>query len=168
MKFPPSSHDYQAWLTQFQRIRRWYKKVKEYEEKAQDIGFPGEAEDCIYAFFQNCFHLREWIEKSGVISKKELDSFVSSHLELRICRDICNGTKHMVIDQHSVDANFSTYREYDYLSGPISPSQKSGTTTFRILAAGKKYDMFDLADKCMSYWVDLLTLRKLISLGGEE
>ena len=167
MKFPPSSHDYQGWVTQFHRTCRWYKKLKEYQEKAKDIGLPGEAEDCIYAFFQNCFHLKEWIEKSDAISKKDLDSFVASHRELGICRDICNGTKHMIIDRHSIDPNFSTYREYDYLWGPIIAGQKSGTATFRILAAGTKYDMFDLADKCMGHWKQFLSQHKLLSSATE-
>ena len=168
MRFPPSSHDYQGWLSQFARTHRWYKKIKSHQAETRSHGLSGEAEDCIYAFFQNCFHLREWIEKSKVISKPDIDSFISGHQELRICRDICNGTKHMVIDRPSVSADISTYREYDWLSVPSGQPEARGTTTFRILIGGAKYDMFDLADRCMDAWLQLLQERRLITKANES
>ena len=157
-KFPPSSHDYDGWLTQYRRTARWYAKLKQFQQTAVETELSAEAEDCIYAFFQNCFHLKEWVAKSGAATQRELDLFTSNHQELQICRDICNGTKHMSIKQPSVDANFSTYREYDYLYGEGKP----GATTFRILIGGKKHDIFDLADRCMKLWNNFLGDKNLL------
>lgn len=157
-KFPPSSHDYEGWLTQYRRTSRWYARLQAFQQSAPDTELSAETEDFIYAFFQNCFHLKEWLVKSGVATQQELDAFISSHREWQICRDICNGTKHMTITRPSVDANFSTYREYDYLL-PAGTNR----TTFRILIGGTKHDIFELAGSCMKLWNNFLKKKNLLT-----
>lgn len=160
-KFPPSSYDFEEWFTQFERMHRWYKRIKDHQNAAIGGGLSSEAEDCIYAFFQNCYHLRDWVIKSNVVPQKEVEQLIKSNIELQICRDICNGTKHMTLKHPSVGAEFSTYREYDWLwSGPGKGSK--GGTTFRIYIAGEKYDLFDLADKCMKLWTQFLLEKKIL------
>jgi hypothetical protein len=53
---------------------------------------PADAEDFLYAFFQNAHHLRDWAP--GGRTTSEIDTFLSSHLATHICRDVANVTKH--------------------------------------------------------------------------
>ena len=55
-----------------------------------------EHEDDVLAFFIHCHHIRDWIvalNKLNVTSA-EVTEFVEGHDCLKICADLCNGTKH--------------------------------------------------------------------------
>jgi len=69
------------------RMERWYDRAAHAKAKI-DIA------DFLFAFFQNSYHFREWLEVTGDVTKDELDSLFKAHPELGICRDICNVTKH--------------------------------------------------------------------------
>lgn len=48
-------------------------------------------------FFQNCWHLKDWIKYDDSISsivKGSIESDVAKFLSLRICVDLCNRSKH--------------------------------------------------------------------------
>ena len=91
-------------------------------------------------FFQNCYHLREWLCQTSTISKHDVDGFFNGTKELLLCRDICNATKHLNINRASVDATFSIGYEYN-------PSEPSNARLF--LIADAKYDLLDLASRCL-------------------
>jgi hypothetical protein len=57
-----------------------------------NASLPVDAEDFLYAFFQNAHHLRDWSPAQR--TKEEVDAFLNSHLATRICRDLANLTKH--------------------------------------------------------------------------
>jgi len=133
-----STHRNDGWRGQFDRTSRWYERAR----RAAAAGTP-ELEDFVFAFFQNCYHLREWMLQTGEASHRELADFFAQHAELRLCRDICNGTKHLNLDSASVDANFSIGREY-------APSEPGHARLFVI--ANAKYDLLDLATRCMELW----------------
>src|ERR1041384_6786560 len=111
MEIGGSVHTVQGWQGQFERMTRWAKRVETISAERQQKGDLHSQQDYIYAFFQNCYHLRDWLLKSRVVAKTDLDDLFRQHVELQICRDVCNGTKHMEIDRASVDAHFSIYRE---------------------------------------------------------
>ena len=58
------------------------------------------AEDCrdtVLSFFQNCYHLKDWLinDASGTFRKDAVENFVNVSRELRLCADLCNGSKHL-------------------------------------------------------------------------
>ena len=132
-----SIHKSDGWRGQLERVHRWQRRVTH----SANIG-SGDLEDFVFALFQNCYHLREWIEKTAKVPSSELDGLFARTPELRVCRDICNGTKHLTLSRASVDADFSIGREYD-------PASASGYRLFIIAhgnkdaAANGKYDLLD-------------------------
>lgn len=148
-----SIHKNGQWQGQMERMHRWHDRV----QRACAAGSP-DVEDFVFAFFQNCFTLREWVEKTSPLSKTDLDTFMESTPEMRICRDICNGTKHYSISRPSIDAQFSILREYN----PYEPSRyrlfilledmdhvvKGKHDKYNIV----KYDMVELAINCLRAW----------------
>jgi len=81
---------------QLDRVRRFLDRVE--GPQANDVEF----QDMMWAFFQNCWHMKDWVnhdpsaleaQKKSVIQKAH-DSDV-----LKICRDLCNGTKHLGLDR---------------------------------------------------------------------
>ena len=137
-----SIHKNDGWRGQLERMRRWQIRVVQ----AANVGSP-DLEDFIFVFFQNCYHLREWLEKTANVERKDLDALFAQTFDLRLCRDICNGTKHLTLNNASVDAAFSIGREYD-------PSSPSGHRFF-IIANGK-YDLLDLTSRCLRAWDEFI------------
>lgn len=76
---------------QFQRVKRYLEKVKN-----QDRGIL-EYSDDIWAFFQNCWHLKDWIKNDPMLPKKIRDSIekeTETFDSLMICADLTNRSKH--------------------------------------------------------------------------
>lgn len=73
-----TSHLGTGWQDQRARVGRWHKRLT-----AISFGIPtdvskAEALDDVYAFFMNCYHLRDWIIKSGFRQQAEVDAFIES------------------------------------------------------------------------------------------
>jgi hypothetical protein len=141
-----SKHRNGAWRGQYDRTFRWYERTVRAASEAS-----GDVEDFSYAFFQNCYHLREWMLLTGGASQQELEDLFAGSPGLRLCRDICNGTKHFNIDRPSVDANFSVLREY-------APSEPSSTRL--LVIADSRYDLLELAHRCMEAWRQFVDKRE--------
>ena len=57
-----------------------------------------EFQDMMWAFFQNCWHVKDWIKNDPVLPQSAKDQAIAlSHQspELMMCRQLCNGTKHL-------------------------------------------------------------------------
>jgi len=146
-----SLHTSLGWRGQLDRVRRWHKRVREIGWEPGFSGGTVDNLDVLFAFFQNCYHLRDWLERSRTMSKQQLDNFFQEHEEMQICRDICNGTKHLEISKPSVDADFSIGREYEPGYRPCLDE------SYFVIAYGDMHDLFDLADSCMRLWESFLT-----------
>jgi len=130
-----SAHRGYGWPDQFARIIRWRDRLGKAEEK--DIL------DFVFAFFQACYHLRDWLEFTGSVEKTTLDKLFQDRFEMRACRDICNATKHFSLDSKpSLGREFSMAWEY------IGDDRNE----LVILADGKKLRVLNLANDCVRTW----------------
>jgi hypothetical protein len=115
----------------------------------------------VYSFFVHCYHVRDWFFHLNKVNltEKELEDFIGRHHALRICADLCNGTKHCTLKR-----NLRT-KSQPYLIGRKSVGHSEGTTPgqesilssqFTILSDGLKYDALEVAEACMFAWDDLV------------
>jgi len=120
--------------------------------------------DLIYAFFMNCYHLRDWLIKSGHSERVVVDVYIRNSDALRWCRDICNGMKHYRLDPDKTP----TYESWTtatvsavYIdSMPVKPEPIVGKHwVFVDPASGAQRDMFELADACIRDWAAFLAAR---------
>lgn len=79
---------------QMKRVRRWLERI-ELPAESQT-----EHEDFLWSFFQNCWHLKDWIKNdpttsSGVVNGIESD--INRYDSLKISADLANGSKHLVL-----------------------------------------------------------------------
>lgn len=155
----PSVHKHQGWVGQYHRMIRWYEKFK----TTNPGNFEGlnvdEHHDILFTCFQNIFILKDWLHYSASIPKKTLNDFIENNIELQICRDICNGTKHFDLKQASVDDDFTIIREYE----PFHKVWGHEPNKMVILTGGHKFELKALAWKCIKLWEDFLRTEKLIS-----
>ena len=91
------SHNYQE---QFERVKRWYKLFEE-TNNGRIHDKPTEFyEDEVYAFFMNCYHLKDWIKNNPAAASVAItvEVYIDNNPELLLCADICNGLKHFHFD----------------------------------------------------------------------
>jgi hypothetical protein len=144
----PSSHTYGGWRNQFKRMNRWYKRLQHAEKELEETGkLSVDDMDNILAYFQNSYHLRDWLKMEEVIGSDILKELFQTCEPLKLCRDICNGTKHFILNNPSVDKDLQIGR------GAL-PWEGKGYRFIR--AAGEQRDLFELAHSCQQAWLDFL------------
>lgn len=143
------------WVPQWGRVINWHQKIKLEKKKHNDShGLSGVDMDVVYAFFQNCYHLRDWILNSNPKLQHKIEEYFKNHIEMQICQDICNGLKHMDISRPKIDPDFSFYREYDHFAAET----QENPIKYNIIAGGYKYDIFELIDKLVALWEEFIDL----------
>jgi hypothetical protein len=157
-----------GWRGQLAKTKRWYERILHIGQQqcTKDDVFETDRDfDYIFAFFLNCYRLRDWLHCSDEVSeesKRNLKELFDNSVELQICRDICNGSKHCNLNKKkvSIDAEFSLIREY-------VPSECLGkrprlNEDWIVVAGQHKYDLFELADKCWQTWQEFLSKQGLL------
>jgi hypothetical protein len=140
-----------SYLQQWQRVRRWWTRVREVSQGRKFVMVPEFSEDDIFAFFLNCYHLKDWIKNdpaSGPL-RDTVEDFVNNSDALGICADLCNGLKHLARDKGRVrrNARFGprTYRVVDFKTGTLAVSAS-------VESDSGKVDAYQLATDCVLEW----------------
>ena len=168
------------YLEQWERVKRWYKKVLEIKADAKNKT----DDDCldeIYAFFMNCYHLKDWLKNSY---KKEIENMFNKSKGIecfKVCADFVNGLKHMEASKTTrIDPNTKVKKQgvticiqkpphisinsCEKEGNPPSAGWKPPIIKYKWeIKSGKQYyDAFYLADECMEKWKIFLNDKKLI------
>ena len=129
---------------QFKRVSRWYDRFSEIDRGRAHSRESEYYEDVVFSFFQNIWALRDWIINSAVLEKEVVDAFFHNDLDLKFCRDIANGSKHLKIKDPSIDQNLKISRRvYSLTLGIAEPEIQ---VRFYIEASGyKSIDAYELS-----------------------
>jgi hypothetical protein len=146
----------QGWRGQHERVLRWHARVV---AAANSEPSPDEL-DFLLAFFESCFHLRDWLLADGATTLPGLDALFAGSAELKVCRDLANGFKHHTISRPSVDAGFSLVNEYVPKNWPAKYKYPNGKWT--VLAGAHQFGLVELAGDCVSQWNSFLTKENLL------
>jgi hypothetical protein len=139
----------EGWEGQYERMQRWYERAR---TAAQ--GSDGQDEmDFVLVLFQHMWTLRDWIYEACPEARAALEALFRDNLELRLCRDIANGFKHMTLSKPSVDGAFSIVFEHN------PRGRRLGNMV--VLAGGHKFELLELASKGVSLWSQFIRLQKL-------
>lgn len=144
-----------GWRSQYERMERWYRRIAERSttpptKDDQDIL------DTYLAFFLNCYALRDWFVNSGTIAAHKIDGLIRANRYMRLCRDVCNRSKHLRISRATTDATFSIFREYrvgDEEWNLAIVADELKTDLF-------KTDLSTLASECRNFWRDFVRDRQ--------
>jgi hypothetical protein len=144
------------YLEQLNRVQRWYQRFSTINEERQHNLISDNYQDEVYAFFLNCYHLKDWIinDKSTGIDKDTMESFINNNQDLKLCADICNSIKHLKLKRprSSQNPEFGKRKFYVKLGGletTISVKYTIDTSTGPI-------DAFELATRCQQAWEGFL------------
>jgi len=152
------------WMAQLYRVRRWYDHVLSLKNKSETEPLTAYDFDTLIAFFQNCYHLRDWLESSRPELRNDIKKLFENSFEMRGCRDICHGFKHKALSKPSLDADFNLYREYDHFTAEANPNKNPESYNIAFADGNniRKFNVFDFADKCIDLWIDFLQSHGLV------
>jgi len=138
------------YLEQWERLNRWYERFKEIH-CGREHTMPSENyKDEVYAFFLNCYHLKDWLIESSAVPAQEVEDFINDCDDLKLCADICNAIKHLSLSRtRTGDQPEFTRTHYTVALGG-EPAVVSAQYT--IETTHGPIDAFDIAKKSMEAW----------------
>lgn len=115
-----------------------------------------EARDALFHFFQDAYHLKDWIKNDPAVSTDEVEQFINEVKPLQICADLCNGTKHLTLkwtrtgdSSTGFTSQSVTVRPSTIGSGrPADPALHD----WMVESKSKSYHAVDLADSVVTEW----------------
>jgi hypothetical protein len=143
-----------SYIEQYDRMKRWYGKFAELEQgRLHDVQSENYVDD-IYAFFQNACHLKDWLINDVALSvpvRQAVEPYINSDRSLRLCADICNALKHLVLKSHRSGENpqFGK-KQYNLNITPGGPTTIS--LEYEINTNSGPVDAFKLATDCVNAW----------------
>jgi hypothetical protein len=141
-----------SFAQQLARTERWLARLSHvYPGTHQDY------DDYVLAFFQNCWHIKDWIRNDPALPQALRDGIekeVMNHPSLMICADMANGSKHLSLTRPRVGAGAKhSHRELKVVAG--DPSQT--TITYYIATDGNnKVRAMDVARDAIDAWRQIL------------
>ena len=140
-----------TWTDQRDRMLRSLKRLRGHYRNVDDI------RDDLYHFFQDAWHLKDWIKNdpsAPIALKVNIEQKVKASRELRVCADLANGTKHMVLRE-------STKREGATISSAqvnikVGPDSSISVQHLITLDDGSVTIAEEFADHVVLAWTQLI------------
>jgi len=150
-------------MEQLERAKRYLTRLHYAYEGIQEssaiFSIENPKDDCI-SFFMHCYHIKDWVQSLYCHTKEEkqsVEDFINDHSELKICADLCNGSKHFqlrsIASYRSGEPQEVELREHKpitYITG--SGGLEVHKCKFNVESASASYDALELAEKCMELW----------------
>jgi hypothetical protein len=139
---------------QLDRVRRFLERFE--GPHANDVDF----QDMAWAFFQNCWHLKDWVDNDPLASAAQKTAVIrQAHASavLMICRDLCNGTKHLGLERPGSGSGAG----HDHVAITIVPGGPSTIDCIVQDGFGNPTSGKQLARDCVKEWERILQSQKL-------
>lgn len=146
-------------IDQLERVERWYERLQQAEVGSD------EQLDFLFAFFTNCYHLRDFLEESD-ISQEKIAGLLKKH-EMQICRDICNESKHCSLSRPSIYESQSDGQKDTGTFGGVVILRAvdllhPDTPYWVVRVQGvERHEALELAHKCLTLWREFFSENKL-------
>ncbi len=146
-----------GWQMQWRRVERGFAKLSAAYNNTELY------DDDIYHFFQDAWHLKDWIKNDPSVPSKvrdQVEQEVNNVQPFRVAADFANGTKHMALTRpRNEDAQF-TERKVTIMLGHPGPALQERVLT---LADGSQTTAEVVATEVMREWNLLLRRLGLIT-----
>ncbi len=112
-----------------------------------------EAKDAAEDFFNQCYHLKDWLKKDTEIKLiEDVEAFVHKGSQSLVLAGVyCNSLKHGGLRICAPGPKLDQVLTHVYLLQP-SPKGYINYSRVEIRFGGKKYDALTLATQCMKEW----------------
>lgn len=143
-----------GYAEQYARTQRWYVRFQDIVNgKTHEVESDNYIDD-VYAFFMNCYHIRDWLIKDPInpLTQSIVDNHINSTI-LAVCADICNSIKHLSLDRTPRSGPAPTFGTKTYgLNLSVGNEAKITLQEFWVHTSVGAINAFELATQCMSAW----------------
>jgi hypothetical protein len=135
------------WMSQYERMSRSYDRLsKTYTSSV-------EYDDDFQHFFQDCWHLKDWIKNDPSVSLDiDIEAEVKAHKALRITADLANGCKHFVRDNHREGA----YVTEKSVTAHLAQNRGVDVAHIVTLSDGTRVSAQNVAKEAVAAWESIL------------
>lgn len=114
-----------------------------------------EINDAFINFYTYAYHIKDWLKKEGY---KSVENYININLELSVCADLCNRTKHKGLDK-TPRLNDPLYEIYksdircDSTAYTWDSTVPINANTYYIkLKSGKEFEILQFVKRTFSLW----------------
>jgi hypothetical protein len=100
-----------GWRSRYEAMQRWATRCTNCYSGDRCIS--DDFADFFLAFMVVCYHLRDFVIETGDVRPDEIDGLIQANEPMRICRDICNRSKHHTISRNPFDAQWSLVARFN-------------------------------------------------------
>ena len=156
------------YVEQLERTKRYLKRFSDINTGINHTQASPNYDDDVYAFFQNCYHLKDWIRNDPCCSKwsSDVEEFINSNNDLRLCADLCNGLKHLKRTKGSrsiENPQFSGRKiSLNISEGYSEPTEVSIAISYSIATKSGDIDAFDLGSRCVRAWENYIVSQRRV------
>jgi len=145
-----------GYADQWKRVLRWLERIEATPRNSTEY------DDFIWAFFQNCWHMKDWIKNDQLLSssfRSGIEGMALRERSLRVCADLANGTKHFELQKPKNGAGAKhSHRVLKVVAGDSSKTQ---IDYFLMLGDGSQVNARAIAREAVEAWRRLLTAEGL-------
>jgi len=149
---------------QFDRTKRWYERIKKIDQgKPHNLSFvnlpPKYFYDEVYAFFINCYHLKDWILYDDTVKpldKGKVEPFMKKEDCMKLCRDICIGIKHLDPQSRTWSGQVPAFTGREFPVSLAGGPEPIIGVKFSIETKKGTIDAFELASECVRKWEEFI------------
>lgn len=149
----------QGWQSQWTRVQTRLEQVR-----AVYRGIAGGTEDAMdmtLCFFEAVHHLKDWLgnDPASGLSKHDGDALIEPSPTLKLCADLANGSKHLLLASTRTGDLSTTISRNDVniLVGPGTVAHR-----FYVQSAGSEHDVLQIAERAVGEWSSFLTSKRLL------
>jgi hypothetical protein len=119
--------------------------------------------DSVINLYTYGYHIKDWLKKEKYIGVEE---FINNNPELRVCADLCNGSKHKILtsirsNEDPVQSLNTSEITVDSTAYTADSNIPINSQTFDIkLESGKKYEIMYFANKIVELWYEFIFQNK--------
>jgi hypothetical protein len=156
-----------GWREQYDRLLRSYFLLTTVAA-GREWASTDEARDVLVHFFQDAYHLKDWIKNDRQVTTTDVEQVVNGSPSLRLCADLCNGTKHLSLTRTRTGDRTTGFIGQSVAVRPAPAS--SGLPpdpplhSWVVSSGGVLYDAVALAGDVVNEWEDWLTAEGLITI----
>ena len=145
----------ETWDDQYARMLRVRDMLVKAGTRDWDFG-SAQARDALYHFFQDAYHLKDWIkaERPNGVTPADVEALfdsdpTKSEIEMRLCADLCNRTKHAeltkVIRTGDAQTQFASQSVRVHVGAGVAHRWTIGSND-------KTYDVAMVVEKIVATW----------------
>lgn len=144
------------YLEQFLRTKRFLQRFAQLNTGVQHMQPSSHYDDDVYSFFQNCYHLKDWIKNDPYCSAwNDVEAFINSNTDLQICADLCNSLKHLKLTKQprsAANPKFGGSKLHLDIKDGAGKTEVKVAISYAVSTTSGDIDAFHLASQCVTAW----------------